>query len=228
MTSLVAHLAGRVAARLVVPLGIAATLVVIGCAAVVLAARPDAPARVMTAAPEATWEVLRSSYAEISVPPRSEGWTVPGGTLFYADGHGRPVVGVTGPAVLDDGYCPGVGSAAPSNRAFVGLTPPLAGTGLRPAHRRLVMRWTAGIAGDPLRSRRTTTRLADGAPAAVSRTTIRLGDRDPCTPSRVELHVVSTVTRAGVVSAVLVRDLGPRSATDPTVRRILASLRVLR
>lgn len=211
-------------------LGVLATLVVTVSAVVALLAQRGETARVSTADPPPTWQVLRSSYAEVRVPPASQGWSVPepDGVLFYADPEGEPVVGVRGPAVLDDGYCPS-GTAAPSNRAFVGLTRPLAGLDPRAADRRLQAAWTAGIAGttgEPLTTRRTTVRLTDGAPAAASRTTIRLHDRDPCTPSRVELHVVSTRAGDDVVSAVLVRDLGPRSATDETVRRILTSLRV--
>lgn len=213
-------------------LGGLATLVVTVSAAVVLLADRGEPARVATADPQPTWQVLRSSYAEVRVPPASQGWSVPDpdGVLFYADRRGEPVVGVRGPAVLDDGYCPS-GTAAPSNRAFVGLTRPVPGLGARAVDRRLQAAWTAGIAGtagEPLATRRTTVRLADGAPAAASRTTIRLHDRDPCTPQRVELHLVSSRARDGVVSAVLVRDLGPRSATEETVRRILRSLRARR
>lgn len=214
-------------------LGVLATLVVTVSAAVVLLAHPGEPARVSAADPQPAWQVLRSSYAEVRVPPASRGWSVPDpdGVLFYADVAGEPVVGVRGPAVLDDGYCSSGGTDAPSHRAFVGLTRPVPGLDPRATDRRLRAAWTAGIAGttgEPLATRRTTVRLAGDAPAVISRTTIRLHDRDPCTPSRVDLHVVSTRAGDGVVSAVLVRDLGPRSATDQTVRRILTSLRARR
>ncbi|WP_309648406.1 hypothetical protein [Nocardioides sp.] len=222
----------RVATTLTTLLGIVATLVVTISSAVVLLAHLGEPARETTAEPQPTWQVLRSSYAEVRVPPVSRGWSVPDpdGVLFYADRRGEPVVGVEGPAVLDDGYCERGDTDAPSHRAFVGITPPVPDPGPRAADRRLQAAWTAGIAGttgEPLTTRRTTVRLADGSPAAASRTTIRLHDRDPCTPSHVELHLVSTRTGDGVVSTVLVRDLGPRSATDETVRRILMSLRAL-
>lgn len=213
-------------ARPVTLLGVVATLAVTGSAAVVLAARPTAPTPT-TADPEDRWQVLASSYGALDVPPTSQGWSVPDpdGVLFYADQRGRRVVGVTGPAVLDDGYCSDGRADEPSNRAFVGILPPLPVADLPAADRRHAAAWASGIGGAPLPARRTTVRLAAGAPAVVSHTTIRLRDRDRCTPARVGLHLLSTQAPTGVVSAVLVRDLGPGAVPNGVVRRILTSLR---
>lgn len=226
MDGSVAHLAARV----VMPLGVLAVVVVLVCSAIVLRERSDDPARVGAADPPEAWQVVATTYAEVRVPPPSQGWSVldPDGVLFYADRRGEPAVGVRGPAVLDDGYCSASAGAGPSHRAFVGLVPPHPAADLRVAAAATSARWVSGIAGELRSTRRTTTRLADGAPAVSSRSTIRLHDRDPCTPTRVGLHVVSTRSRAGVVSAVLVRDLGPGAASEATVARILTSLRVRR
>jgi len=217
--------------RLASLLGVVATTAVTVSGAVVVGVgltRPGPGPASTTATPQAVWQRLESSYGALSVPPTEQGWTVPdpGGLLFYVDDQGARVAGVRGPAVLDDGYCSSGPAGAPSNRAFVGITPPRAGTTLREADRHLVRSWITGIGGDPGRSSRTVVRLADGTRAVTSRTTIRLRDRDPCTPPRAEVHLVSTRSARGVVSAVLVRDLGPGAAGDDVVRRILRSLRV--
>ena len=203
--------------RFATVLGVVATLVTLACGGVVLASgHPD-----RGAPREAPWQVVTGPAGSFEVPPRSSGWTVrePEQVVYYAD----PLVGVTGPAVLDDGYCDQATGA--SNRGFAGLTGPRRGS-VWQVNRREAHRWGTAVAGRPMAAGRTTRLvLSDGSVAVHSHAVVRLSAAGPCQPERVALDLVSVVGPAGVVTLVVVRDLGPGAAPATVVDRLLRSLR---
>ncbi|MCD4524668.1 hypothetical protein [Nocardioides sp. cx-173] len=188
------------------------------------AATPAPPA--VTPAPPAGWQVVERHGGRFAVPPVRAGWRVgrPGEELYYADRRGEPAVGVAGPAVLDEGYC--VGHGGPSNRAFAGLLPPAPGTA-REVVARLTRAWAAAVAApdaEPAGVRVVGVRLADGSSAVQTHTVVPVAP-GPCRPARAGVDLVSTQGASGVVTLVLVRDLGRGSMSQAVARRIVTSLR---
>lgn len=207
--------------RFTTVLGVVATLVTLACGGVVVAAGDTE--RVLPADPP-PWQVVTGPAGSFEVPPESSGWTVrePDQVVYYADRHGDPVVGVAGPAVLDDGYCEQASGA--SNRGFAGLTGPHPGT-LWQVNLREARRWRTAVAGRPTADGRTTRLvLSDGSAGLRTSALVRPAPGGPCQPERVALDLVSVAGPAGVVTLVVVRDLGPDAAPDPVVDRVLRSL----
>lgn len=206
--------------RFATVLGVVATLVTLACGGVVLAT--DHPHR---GAPRAApWQVVTGPVGRFEVPPRSSGWTVrePEQVVFYADRHGDPLVGLDGPAVLDDGYCDQ--ATGTSNRGFAGLTGPHLGP-VAQVNRREARSWRTAVAGRSAPPGRTTRLvLSDGSVAVHSHAVVRPAVAGPCQPDRVALDHVSVAGPAGVVTLVVVRDLGQQAAPAATVDRILRSL----
>ncbi|MDP2773259.1 MAG: hypothetical protein Q8O61_06845 [Nocardioides sp.] len=210
--------------RFATVLGVVATLVTLACGGVVVAA--GAPEQAPPAAPVPPWQRVTTAVGSFEVPPGSTGWTVrePDQVVYYADASGDPVVGVAGPAVLDDGYCRQATGA--SNRGFAGLTGPHPGP-LRQVNVREARRWRTAVAGRPTTDGRTTRLvLADGAAAVHTSALVRPAPAGPCQPERVALDHVSVTGPTGVVTLVVVRDLGPDAASASEVDRLLRSLRV--
>jgi hypothetical protein len=175
--------------------------------------------------PAAAWQVVERPGGTFAVPPRSSGWGVAAAreVIYYADRQGEALVGVSGPAVLDEGYCDE--AADPSNRAFVGLTAPARGR-VGSVNARLTRAWGAAVAAtgrEPTAARPERAVLADGSPAIRRHVVVPVAP-GPCRPDRVALDLVSARGEAGVVTLVLVRDLGPGTVADGVARRILLSL----
>ncbi|MCD4535697.1 hypothetical protein LRP67_16525 [Nocardioides sp. cx-169] len=211
--------------RLALLLGACATLTTLVAWAVTLAPGPAAPPAA-TPAPSAGWQVVQRHAGRFTVPPVQAGWRVsgPGEVLYYADRRGEPAVGVAGPAVLDEGYCARHGG--PSNRGFAGLLPPMPGTA-REVVARLTGAWAAAVAGpdgEPVGVRVVGVRLADGSSAVRTHTVVPVAP-GPCRPARAGVDLVSTRGPSGVVTLVLVRDLGRGSMSEAVARRIVRSLR---
>lgn len=211
--------------RLATVLGAVATLVTLACGALVAAAGDDGvPVRSVVASP--VWQVVTAPGGIFEVPPEADGWTVrePDRVVYYVDEGGEPLVGVAGPAVLDDGYCRE--SSDPSNRGFAGLTGPHPGA-VREVNRREARRWRTAVAGRPTTDGRTVRLLlADGSVAVRTTALVHPPAPGPCQPERVALDHVSVAGPDGVVTLVVVRDLGSGAVWDAVVERILRSLRV--
>lgn len=205
-------------------LGVVATLVTLACGGVVLASgAPSTTPEATQAAP--AWQVVTAPAGSFEVPPGAAGWTVrePEQVVYYADPNGDPLVGVAGPAVLDDGYCERATGA--SNRGFAGLTGPRRGA-VREVSRSEARRWRTAVAGraaPPGPTMRLV--LTDGSVAVHSHAVVRPASAGPCQPERVALDLVSVAGHAGVVTLVVVRDLGPGAAPAAVVGRMLRSLR---
>lgn len=212
--------------RFATVLGVVATLVTLACGGVVLAsggptATPERP--VPGSSPP--WQLVAGATGSFEVPPESAGWTLrgPDQVLYYADQHGDPLVGVAGPAVLDDGYCDR--SRKASNRGFAGLTGPHPG-GVRQVNVREARRWRTAVAGRPTTDGRTNRLvLSDGSVGVHTSALVRPAPAGPCQPERVALDHVSVAGANGVVTLVVVRDLGAHAATAAEVDRVLRSLR---
>lgn len=207
--------------RFATVLGVVATLVTLACGGVVVAAGDTE--RVLPADPP-PWQVVTGPAGSFEVPPESSGWTVrePDQVVYYADRHGDPLVGVAGPAVLDDGYCAQASGA--SNRGFAGLTGPHPGT-LRQVSLREARRWRTAVAGRPTTDGRTTRLvLSDGSAGLRTSALVRPAPGGPCQPGRVALDLVSVAGPAGVVTLVVVRDLGQSAASQADIGRVLRSL----
>ncbi|MFA6298528.1 MAG: hypothetical protein WC642_05135 [Nocardioides sp.] len=212
--------------RFATVLGVVATLVTLACGGVVLASGTatttlEHPA----AAPPPPWQVVTGPAGSFEVPPETAGWTVrePAQVVYYADRHGDPMVGVAGPAVLDDGYCTQATGA--SNRGFAGLTGPHPGT-VRAVNLREARRWATAVAGHrPTAARTARLALDDGSVAVHSHAVVQPAPAGPCQPQRVALDHVSVAGPAGVVTLVVVRDLGPDPASAGEVDRLLRTLR---
>lgn len=213
--------------RFATVLGVVATLVTLACGGTVLAAgRPSATSERPVAPSPPQWQVVTSAAGSFEVPPEPAGWTVrePEQVVYYADRRGDPLVGVAGPAVLDDGYC--AQAAGASNRGFAGLTGPHPGPVAR-VNAREARRWRTAVAARPTTDGRTTRLvLADGS-TAVHTTALVHPPRPggPCQPGRVALDHVSVAGPDGVVTLLVVRDLGQGAAPAAVVDRILRSLR---
>ena len=210
--------------RFATVLGVVATLVTLACGGAVLAATgAERPSPESSAPP---WQEVAAPAGSFDVPPEPEGWTVrePELVVYYADRYGEPMVGVAGPAVLDDGYCPeGTGA---SNRGFAGLTGPHPGSP-RQVNLREARSWASAVAGlRPAATRTSHLALDDGSVAVRSHVVVRPARSGPCQPDRVWLDLVSVAGPAGVVTLVVVRDLGPDQVPAAVVDRILRSLRV--
>ncbi len=195
----------------------------LACGGVVLAS--GAPRRAPEPAPTPpVWQVVTGPAGRFEVPPEPAGWTVrdPHQVVYYADARGDLLVGVAGPAVLDDGYC---GQAiGASNRGFAGLTGPHPGP-VAQVNRREARKWRTAVAGRTTPPVRTTPlTLEDGSVAVRSHAVVRPAPAGPCQPERVALDHVSVAGPAGVVTLVVVRDLGPGAAPGAVVDRILRSL----
>lgn len=209
--------------RFATVLGVVATLVTLACGGAVLAA--GGTERGGLPADPQPWQVVTGAAGSFEVPPETAGWRVraPDQVVYYADQHGDPMVGVAGPAVLDEGYC--AQTAGPSNRGFAGMTGPHLGT-LDQVNRREARRWGTAVAGRPTTDGRTTRLvLADGSRAVHTTSLVRPPAPGPCLPERVALDLVSVAGPAGVVTLVVVRDLGPDAAPAAEVDRLLRSLR---
>lgn len=213
--------------RLASWLAVLAVLGVVGATTAVLAAYR---ARDMPTAPWGPGHVSHGGLlvrgegvggSSVEVPGR--GWTLEPRetTIYYVDPAGDPVVGVSGPAVYRNGYCPGARGS--SQRAFAGFT----GTSDPSA-------WVEAISlAEDLRSSNDHTpvetrarTLADGTPAIRSSSTITLADPGDCHPPRVQFTMLSWHTGDGRANLVLVRDVGtPGALTDESAEAILGSAR---
>jgi hypothetical protein len=207
--------------RLALALGACATLTtLVGWCVALAPAHPPEPAP-----GTAAWQVVERPGGSFAVPPAGTGWDVVGEdeVIYYADRRGEPAVLVTGPAVLDEGYCEEV--AGPSNRAFAGVTGPVRG-GVRGVNGRLARAWARAVAGGAQRTavRPERAELADGAPAVRSRLVVRVPP-GPCRPARAAIDLVSARGGAGVVTLVLVRDLTPEGLAQADAELIVAALR---
>jgi hypothetical protein len=213
--------------RLALLLGVCATLTTLVAWGTALA--PDDRRAATSAgehAQEPAWQVVERPGGRFAVPPVGAGWRVsrPREVLYYADQRGTPVAGVAGPAVLDEGYC--AAGDGPSNRAFAGLLPPARGTA-RGVVGRLTREWAAAVAGpggDPTAVRAERAVLADGSTAVRTHTVVPVAPGS-CRPTRVALDLIGTEGGSGVVTLVLVRDVGPDALRDAVAERILYSLR---
>ena len=211
--------------RFATVLGVVATLVTLACGGVVLAS--GAPRRATEPAPTPpAWQVVTGPAGTFEVPPEAAGWRVrdPDQVVYYADRHGDPLVGIAGPAVLDDGYCASATGA--SNRGFAGLTGPRRGTAWQ-VSRRESRRWRTAVAGRATPPGRTTPlTLEDGSVAVRSHAVVRPLVAGPCQAERVALDHVSVAGSAGVVTLVVVRDLVAGAAPIADIERLLRTLRV--
>lgn len=159
------------------------------------------------------------------------GWelTGPSTAVHYLDGSGRVTARVAGPALLPAATCTDGAGTAGATRALVGWLAPSPTTGTAPEAEslRLAEEWAAAVALDPASGRV----LPVGAPEARQ---VRGGHRTdvvvdvppgPCHAPRARVSVVSTTVPGGVVSLVLVRDLGVDDALrDAVAEEILASV----
>jgi hypothetical protein len=204
-------------------LGVVATLVTLASGVVVVSAAGSAE-QGRHAAPATPWQEVRGPAGSFEVPPRPAGWTIrdPGQVVYYADRYGEPVVGVAGPAVLDDGYC--ARAAGASNRGFAGLTGPHPGA-VRQVHLREARRWRSAVAGHESTAGQTgTLTVDDGSVGTHTHAVVRAASSGPCQPDRVAIDLVSVAGPAGVVTLVVVRDLGSGAAPAAVVDRLLRSL----
>jgi len=185
-------------------LGVVAVLCVLGSAATALMHRSAAPA---------SQQWLRAHGVEVALPARR--WRVEPSTsaVQYADAEGAVRAQVTGPAVLDAGFCP---SSRSSSRAFVGLLPPRHGK-------------VPGVVANQLA---TWADAIGGAATPLPAVTGSRADLDvpvpagPCAPTIAHLTLVGRTTPTGVVVLVLVRDVGePDDLSAAAAARIVASLR---
>lgn len=175
--------------------------------------------------------------ASVEVPARRTGWTVESRdtVVYYVDRRGEPAVGVSGAAVLSDGYCRQHPDG--SDRGFVGFTRPVPGTDVREAATALARRWVRAVAlhedlrtsspHTPLRTREVT--LADGTPAVRSTARVLPTGHGPCAAPSVVLTLLSFDTggRGGAVATlVMVRDAGAAGdLSDAVAERILRTVR---
>jgi hypothetical protein len=175
--------------------------------------------------------VVAGSGARVEV--RATGWSLEprDAVIYYVGRSGEPAVGVTGPAVYDEGYC--ARAARGSNRGFVGFTRATTGQGARDVSRDLGRAWLRAVArtgdhrGASPHSRMITRvlRLAEGT-AVASTGRIAVADPGPCDAPVVVVTVASLDVGSSVASLVLVRDAGRRGTlTDAQAGRILGSLR---
>ena len=166
--------------RLATVLGVVAVLCVLTTAAMAVThddGEPEPDRAVLTVA---------QGGASFQVP--AEGWKVedPSVRVFYADGHGRPVAVVHGPAVYRAGYC-GKGS----NQAFAGFT------------RQGLDAWTGSL-GEAGPVDRESVVLEDGTAATVLRVVVDVDSESACSAAQAEVSMVE----ADGVRVVLVQDAG--------------------
>lgn len=181
--------------RMVSVLGVVAVLAVAGSATLAATVSP---------APQRQW--LRGHGLAVAVPV--VGWRrePQSSAIAYSED-----ALVRAPAVLDEGFCP---SAPTSSRAFVGLLPPVAGP-VEEVALRAAGTWASGIAGSAVG--------VAGEPASRVDVDVPVS-AGPCAPVAAHLTVVSHPTDAGVVTLVLVRDVGePGDLTRAGAERIIAS-----
>ena len=199
-------------------LAVVATLAVLGTTTVAVGqwagdGAQDAPSERAGGRPDPL--VVRDPRTGATFEVPGTGWRAqdPDVRIYYADGAGRPVAVVRGPAVFRPGYC----TAQPqdSNRGFAGFT------------RQGFRAWVDGIS----RGRGTWTtgvdhervELADGTTARLSRVGLALDRGGPCAAPGVEV----VMAEAGEVRVVLVRDTTvDDELPDAEVEEVLTSLRL--
>lgn len=189
--------------RVVAVLGVLAVLSVLGSATLAAVHRPDR-------APTRQW--LRAHGLEVAVPAAR--WRLePASEAIRYDADAV----VRAPAVLDVGFCP---SQRSSSRAFVGLLPPVANT-LQTVVARTAATWASGISGKAIG--------VAGSPRGARVDLDVPVPPGPCAPTTAHLTVVGRSTPAGVVTLVLVRDVGePGDLSAAAADAIVRSLRPLR
>ena len=187
--------------RLVGALGILAALSVLGAA---MTAALDRPASRATDARQ--W--LRAYGVEVAVPVTRWRLADPSEAIRYGD-----TATVRAPAVLDEGFCP---SSHSSSRAFVGMLPARAGA-IADVLSRQLAGWASAIRGEAVPTPTVTGTRADlDVPVPPG----------PCAPTTVHLTLVATPTAQGVVTLVLVRDVGePGDLSATAADAIVQSLR---
>lgn len=217
--------------RLASALGVVAALAVLTATAVTVSAytRNEPAPATQTHALAGGQQVVRG-HAVLEVPTR--GWTVEGEdtVLYYLDRSGRPGVGVAGPAVFRDGFCPREPDG--SNRGFVGLAGSTPGAGVRAANVAVARDWVAAVtldedlrtSGRHTRLRSAPVTLDDGTRAVWTSALVTVRDPGRCEAPAVDVTVLSFETGGTVSHVVLVRDAGvPGALPDAVAERILRS-----
>ena len=176
--------------RVVGVLGILAVLSVLGAAAAAVVHRPES-----RAVAGSQW--LRAYGLEVAVPVARWRLTQESEAIRYGD-----TATVRAPAVLDEGFCP---SSRSSSRAFVGLLPPQPGR-LDAVLTNQLAGWVFAIGGKAIPI------PAVKGPRADFEVPVPAG---PCAPTTAHLTLVATTTAQGVVTLVLVRDVGEPGDLSP-------------